>query len=167
MESEYSVGEKTNPKNRFLTGFAVGVGTTLVTTFVALVAFVYAFNGPQLAINTTVAETVRIDEPFVVGLETSNPHDEAIELSNIDIPNRLFEAFEVLSVSSASEDSPIGGFGSQTWYFDHTVQPGTNRVIELSLRPKQLGTQVIEFDVCNGYEICTMVTRPIEVQGSP
>ncbi len=150
--------------------FAVGVGTTLIATFIAIVAAVYFFTGPQLAVNITVAETVWVDEPFVLRLETSNPHDEAVELDNIDIPNRFFEAFGILSVSpAASTDSPIGGFGSQTWYFDHTVQPGQNRIVELTLQPNKPGSHVLELAVCNGYEDCSTVTRPIEVleQESP
>ena len=122
-------------------------------------------RAPQLAVNFTVAETAWVSEPFVVRLETSNPHDEAVVLSSVDIPNRFFEPFEILSVSpAASPDSPVGGFGSQTWYFEYTVQPGQNKTVELSVRPKKLGTHVLEFAVCNGYEDCTMVTRAIEVR---
>ncbi len=166
MESDYSmpIGSETTVKNRFWTGFAVGMGTMAALIVMAIIVVVAFFMGPQLAVDVNVAETVRIGEPFVVRLETSNPHEEAVELGNIDIPDRFFEAFEVLSVSpAASADSPIGGFGSQTWYFDSAVQPGQSRTVELSVQPNKLGNHVLELEVCNGYEDCSMVTRPIEV----
>ncbi len=166
MESDYSIpiGSETTVKSRFWTGFAVGMGTMVALVIMAIIIVVAFFIRPQLAVDVTVAEAVRIGEPFVVRLETSNPHEEVVELDNIDIPDRFFEAFEVLSVSpAASADSPIGGFGSQTWFFDSAVQPGENRTVELSVQPNELGNHVLELEVCNGYEDCTMVTRPIAV----
>ena len=172
MESGYPipVDSETTVKSRFWTGFAAGMGTTAALVVMAIVIINVFLIWPQLAVNVTVSETARVGEPFVVRLETSNPHDEAVELGNIDIPNRFFEAFEVLSVSpAASTDSPIGGFGSKTWYFHYTVQPGQNRIVELTLQPNKPGSHVLELEVCNRIEDCTMVTRPIEVleQESP
>ena len=143
------------------------MGTMVALVVMAIIYFAVFFTGPQLAVDVTVAEAVRMGEPFVVTLETSNPHDEAVELDNVDIPARFFEGFEALSVSpAASAGSPVGRL---IWYFDYTVQPGENRTVELSLQPKKLGSHALELEVRNGYEDCTMVARPIEVleQESP
>ena len=170
MVSNYPipVGSETTVKSKFWKGFAVGVGTTLGAIIIFLVIVNVFFIWPQLAVNVTVAETVLVGEPFLVTLETSNPHDEAVELDNIEMPNRVFEAFEVLSVSpAATADSPVNIFGFQVWYLESIVQPGQTQIVELTFQPNKLGSHVLEMKVCNGYEDCSAVILPIEVQESP
>ncbi len=158
-------GSEPTVKSKFWVGFAAGMGTMAVLAVGAVFALGVFFVRPELVINVTVAETVRLGEPFVVTLETSNPHDEAVEFDNIEMPNRVFEAFEVLSVSpAASPDSPTDIFGIHVWYFESMVQPGQTQTVELTLQPKQPGSHVLELTVCNGFEDCSTVTRSIEVQ---
>jgi len=155
-------------KSKFWMGFAAGMGTMVVLAVGAVFALGVFFVRPELVINVTVAETVRLGEPFVVTLETNNPHDEAVELDNIEMPNRVFEAFEVLSVSPAtSPDSPTDIFGIHVWYFESMVQPGQTQTVELTFQPNKPGTHVLEMKVCNGYGDCSAVTLPIEVQELP
>ncbi len=40
----------------------------------------------------------------------------------------------------AASDSPVGGFGTRTWYVDTDLPPGESRTIELTLRAVRLGT---------------------------
>ena len=168
MSTPIPVGSEPTVKDRFWKGFAAGMGTMAVLAVGAVFALGVFFVRPELAINVTVAETVRLGEPFVVTLETSNPHDEAVELNNIEMPSRVFEAFEVLSISpAATADSPMNIFGLQVWYFESIVQPGQTQTVELTFQPNKPGTHVLEMKVCNGYEDCSAVTLPIEVQELP
>ncbi len=52
----------------------------------------------------------------------SNPHTEDIVFDNLDIQDRFFGAFEVVSISPAAPyDCPVGGFSTQTWHYGTTV----------------------------------------------
>ncbi len=167
MSTPIPGGSEPTVKDRFWKGFAVGVGTTLVATSLAIVAL-SVYTGPQLVVDISFAETISVGEPFVVTVATSNPHDEAVELYNIEIPNQVLVAFELLSVSlAATPDSPVAIFGSQVWYFESIVQSGESRTVELTLQPNRPGSQVVELAVCNGYEDCATFTLLIEVQESP
>ena len=171
MGSDYPIpvaSSEPTAKSKFWVGFAAGMGTMAVLMVGVIVIFTVLSTRPQLAVNVTVAEAVWINEPFIVRIETSNPHDEAVELDNIEMPNRVFEVFEVLSVSpAASPDSPVDSFGIQVWYFESMVQPGQTQTVELTFQPNKPGSHVLELAVCNSYESCSAVTLPIEVQELP
>lgn len=145
---------------RFWSGFALGV----VSTLVGLFAVVLIFSGPRLAVALEVPEEIVVGQEFAVTVAVSNPHQESVVLDNLDIPNSFFEIFEVVSVSpAASSDSPVGGFGTQTWYYDRTLDPGGTYEIVLMLRPLEAGSHPIDMDVCNSYEDCTSLVTSLTV----
>lgn len=161
-------GAASTTSRTFWKGFAVGGATTLVLAIAGLIAIATWFTGPQLTIHVQMPDSVTAGEPFVIEIEASNPHSEAIELDNVDFPNGVLDYFEVVKVKPvASDDSPVGGLGSQTWYFDALLQPGDRRTVEFTVRAIQVGSPVIQFDVCNAYEDCTTVVRRIRVSLQP
>ncbi len=102
----------------FWKGFAVGGATAAVLVIAGVIAFGMWFTGPQLIVQVEMPDGVIRGEPFVIEIEASNPHSEAIELDNVDFPNGVLDYFEVVDVKPlASDDSPVGGLGSQTWSF--------------------------------------------------
>ena len=66
MSTPIPVGSEPTVKDRFWVGFAAGMGTMAVLAVGAVVALGVFFVRPELAINVTVAETVR---PLVEGVE--------------------------------------------------------------------------------------------------
>jgi hypothetical protein len=94
-----------------------------------------------------------------------NPHSSFVILDNVDIPSAFFESFEIVSVAPMpSEDSPVGGFGTKTWYFELEVPPTTTETITFELRPNARGRHVLEFEVCNSTEDCLSVVKAIEIR---
>ncbi len=161
-------GAASTTSRAFWKGFAVGGATTLVLAIAGAIAIGLWFTGPQLIVQVEMPDSVIRGEPFVIEIEASNPYSEAIELDNVDFPNGVLDYFEVVDVKPlASDDSPVGGFGSQTWYFRALLQPGDHRTVAFTVRAIQVGTPVIQFYVCNGYEDCTTVVRPIRVSLQP
>ncbi len=155
-------------RRTFWKGFAVGGVTTAVLAFVGAIAVTVWFTGPQLTIHVQMPDSVTAGEPFVIEIEASNPHSEAVELDNIDFPNGVLDYFEVVDVKPlASDGSPVGGFGTQTWYFKALLQPEDHHTVEFTVRAIQAGTPVIQFDVCTGYAGCTTVVRTIRVSLQP
>ncbi len=155
-------------RRTFWKGFAAGGATTFVLAIVGVIAVGMLFTGPQLDVQIQMPDSVTVGEPFVIEIEASNPHSEMIELDNVDFPNGVFDDLEVVDVNPvASDDSPISGFGSQTWYFEVPLQPGDRRTVEFTVRAIQVGSPVIQFYVCNGYEDCTTVVRRIRVSLPP
>lgn len=149
---------------RFWAGFALGVFTTIVVAVAAGVAITYLYTGPAPAVSVALPDAAVVGTGFTIVVDVSNPHSENVALGNLDIPDRFFESFEVSSVApEASAESPIGGFGSQTWFFDMELEPGASQRFTLSVTPIRPGTHVVEFDVCNSFEDCTRFVGAIDV----
>ena len=139
------------------------MGAGAVILVMAAVTF-FTLGGPQLNVSFDIPESVAIGKPFLVTIEVSNPHAEDLVLDSIDIPDRVFERFEFVStLPKASSDSPLGAFGTQTWYFRFPLQPGESKAIELELLPQEIGTHLVELAVCGPWAQCSPVSRPIEV----
>ena len=150
----------------FWAGVAVGAGGMLVLGSATLVGIGTLLTGPQLALQVTIPDTVLVAEPFVIEIDLSNPHHEAVTFDNLDIPDRILGTFDVLDVEpSASSASPIGGFGSQTWYFESEVPPGGRRAVKVRMRARRTGPAPVQFDICNAYEDCSTVVRSVYVVG--
>ena len=150
---------------RFWAGFGLGVLSTVVVAIAGLIAFATFFTGPMPAMSVQLPEEVVLGDEFPLTVDVSNPHTEDIVLGNIDIPNRFFETFEIVSISPApSEESPVGGFGTQTWYFLWELSPGSSFQIIVNLKALKSGIHPVEFDVCNSYQDCTTFVGVIEVR---
>ena len=161
-------GAASTTSRTFWKGFAVGGATTAVFAIAGAIAIGLWFTGPQLIVQVEMPDSVIRGEPFVIEIEASNPHSEAIELNNVDFPHGVFDDFEVVDVNPlASRESPVRWPGGQTWYFDALLQPGDRRRVEFTVRAVQVGSPVIQFDVCNAYEDCTTVVRRIRVSLQP
>lgn len=149
---------------RFWLGFLLGV----VSTVVALTAVFAVLTGPRLAASLDFPSEIFVGQDFSMTVVLSNPHQESVVFDNLDIPDGFFEVFEIVSVSpSASSGSPIGGFGSKTWYYDRALDPGGTYDVVLVLRPLAAGTHPIEMDVCNSYEDCTSLVTAVTVAARP
>ena len=161
-------GAASTSSRTFWKGFAVGGATTLVLAIAGVIAAATWFTGPQLIIHVQMPDSVTAGEPFVIEIEASNPHSEAVELDNVDFPHGVLDDFEVVDVNPlASRESPVRWPGGQAWYFDALLQPGDRRTVEFTVRAIQVGSPVIQFDVCNAYERCTTVVREIRVSLQP
>ncbi len=150
---------------RFWAGFGLGVLSTVVVGIAGVIAIATFFTGPMPAVSVQLPEEVVLGDEFPLTLDVSNPHSEDVVLDNVDIPNRFFETFEIVSISPApSEGSPVGGLGTQTWYFDRELSPGGSYQITLNLKALKSGIHPVEFDVCNSYQDCTTFVGVIEVR---
>jgi hypothetical protein len=147
----------------FWVGFVVGVGATLAALVVAIVVFATLLTGPQLAVQVEMPDSVARGDTFVVLIEASNPHDREVELDNIDIPDRVLESFQFVSVNVPTSGEPLGGLGTETWFFDLTVPSGSRETLEFDVKAIRAGSAVMQFDVCNAYEVCTTIVRPINI----
>lgn len=97
-------------------------------------------------------------------INARNPHTQALELDNIDVPDRVFEHFELLGMSSqASDDSPLGGGGTQTWFFELPLGPGGTVVITFEAQALEVGHHVVELSVCTFNQDCASVVHDIDV----
>ena len=147
------------------TGFGLGVLSTVVVGIAGLIAFGIFYTGPMLAISVQLPEEVVLGDEFSLTVDVSNPHNEDVVLSNLDIPNRFFETFEIVLISpAASEESPFGDFRTQTWYFFRELNPGSSFQIIVNLKALKSGIHPVEFDVCNYYQQCTTFVGVIEVR---
>ena len=146
---------------KFIAGFFAGC----VATSIGIIALGVFWTSPALDASAEIPDTVAIGTTFLMPVSAFNPHDQMVVLDNVDIPNEFFESFEVVSVSpTPTEESPIGGFGTQTWYFEIEVAPGATETAVFELRPIAKGRPVIEFTVCNSTEDCSAVVQAIEIQ---
>lgn len=144
-----------------MTGFA----SAMLLALAGLVGLGFLLTGPQLDVQVSLPDSALRNEAFAVTIEIANPHAETVELDNLDIPDRVFDRFEVLDVDpAASPESPVGGLGSQTWFYDLPVEPGGRQTVELTVRGTRSGAAVFEIDVCNEREDCTSVARPVLVE---
>ena len=160
-------GAASTTSRTFWKGFAVGGATTAVLGIAGVIALLTWFTGPQLIVQVEMPDGVIRGEPFVIEIEASNPHSEAIKLNTVDFPNGVLDYFEVVNVKPlASDDSPVGGLGSQTWFFGALLQPGDRRAVEFTVRAIQVGNPVIQFDVCT-FTDCTTLVRRIRVSQQP
>ncbi len=129
-----------------------------------MIALSTLFTGPMPAVSVQLPEQIALGAEFPLTLDVSNPHGEDVVLDNVDIPDRVFERFEVAAVSPvASNDSPVGGLGTQAWFFDREIRPGHSFRITMGLKALQTGVHPVESDVCNSYEDCTTFVGVIEV----
>ncbi len=152
---------------RFWAGFGLGVLSTIVVGIAAIIAFGMFFTGPMVIVSVQAPDIAEVGISFPVVLEISNPHSENVALDNIDVPDRNFEIFEIISITPGPiEGSPVGGFGTQTYYMELELKPGASERITLEVRAIEPGNHTLEFDVCNSYEDCSRVVSSIEVSGS-
>ena len=116
-------------------------------------------------VTVEIPTSAKLDGSFSINIVAFNPHSELTTLDNIDIPDAFFESFEVVSVTpTPSEDSPVGGFGTKTWDFDLEIPSAATETITFQVLPTARGRHVIEFEVCNATEDCSVVVRAIEIE---
>jgi len=140
-------------------GFVLGVAVTIAGIF----AFVSLFTGPSLIVKASAPASATLEGPVVITIEATNPHDDPVILHNVDVPNKFFQNLDIVAVRpSPSPESPFGGIGSQTWYFEISVPPQETRTVELDVVAKHPGAHVAEFSVCNPYADCSLIVVPIE-----
>ncbi len=138
-------------------GFVLGVAVTIAGSFAVL----SLFTGPSLIVKASASAT--LEGPVLITIEVTNPHDDPVILDNVDVPNKFFQNLDIVAVRpNPSPDSPLDGFGSQTWYFEISVPPQETRTVELDVVAKHPGAHVAEFYVCNSYEDCSLIVVPIE-----
>jgi hypothetical protein len=134
-------------------------------TTLGFLAIAFLWTSPSLDVGLEIPTSAEPGGSFAMNVVAFNPHSEVATLDNVDIPNAFFESFEVVSVTpTPSEGSPVGGFGTQTWFFDLEVPPTTTKTITFVVRPTAQGHQVIEFQVCNSTENCSSVVKAIEIR---
>ncbi len=140
-------------------GFVLGVAVTIA----GVIALAVLFTGPALIVKASAPASAMLDGPVLITIEATNPHDDPVILDNVDAPNKFFQNLDIVAVRpSPSPESPVGGFGSQTWYFEISVPPQETRTVELDVVAKHPGAHVAEFRVCNSYEDCSLIVVPIE-----
>ncbi len=146
----------------FLSGYAAGFVSAGVVALLGLVAFGVFFTGPALDVGASSPDSVSVGENFALTILVENPHKEQVELDNIDFPDRFFEVFEIQAINP-DIGSPTGGFGTKTWFPEHSLDPLSSIELTLDVWPRVSGTHVIEFEVCNNFADCSQVARGIEV----
>ncbi len=140
-------------------GFVLGVAVTIAGGY----ALLTLFTGPVLIVNASAPASATLEGPILIAIAATNPHDDPVILQFIDVPNRFFENLEIVAVRpSPSPESPVGGFGTKSWFFEITVAPHETRTVELDVIAKHPGAHVAEFDVCNFYGECSSIVVPIE-----
>ncbi len=144
-------------------GFGVGLATAVAAAIGLILAFAYFFTGPALAVVATAPSTVVMGETFTLSIEVRNPHDAAVELNSIDVPQRVLNHFKITATSPEQLGEPVGGLGSLTWYPEQVLEPGSSEVIEFEVEPLNPGRQVLELEVCNDFQDCSQIVRVIEV----
>ncbi len=146
---------------RFAAGFVAGS----VVTLLGVLALAFWWTSPSLDVGVEIPTSAELGGSFSMNILAFNPHSKLVTLDNVDIPNAFFESFEVVSVTPmASGDSPVGGLGTKTWYFDLEVPSTTTKTITFEVRPTAWGRHVIEFDVCNSTGDCSSVAKAIEIR---
>ncbi len=140
-------------------GFVLGVAVTIAGGY----ALLTLFTGPALIVNVSAPASATLEGPVLITIEATNPHDDAVILDNVDVPDRFFQNLDIVAVRpSPSPESPVRGLFSQTWYFEISVPPQETRTVELDVVAKHPGAHVAEFDVCNFYAECSSIVVPIE-----
>lgn len=146
-------------------GFLAGVGL-----FVAAAWIWYGPDSPgttYFAVEVEAPAQAVVDQPFTVQVHASNPHALPLQLSDLDFPDAVFSFLtHESSTPAATLDSPVGGLGTQTYYYEAPVQPGALLQVELKFVPTKAGRGILQFDVCTGDQACTNVTRSILVKTS-
>jgi hypothetical protein len=150
---------------KFLLGFVVGVVVGVVLTLVFFVV-VGLQSGPTLVSTIYAPEQVRIGEPFVMRIVSSNPHDAEVQLYSVDIDDSFLELFEVVAIEPQPTDSMrIPFLDQRSWFFERDVQPGDSLAVTFTLSPLQAGVPVGNVEVCNAAVDCIPVSFDIEVVG--
>jgi len=150
--------------SKILLGIAVGIALTVL----AATAFFTLVTGPELSVRVSAPTSALVGKPFKVVLLVSNPHNEAVTLHSVDIDDEALEELRVVAVvPEASQDSPVGGFGYQTWYFEEEMPPASEKTIEFEFVAHSPGSHQIPFDVCNWYQDCSRTPISLVVVESP
>lgn len=106
-------------------GIVIGIAAGLLVAIAGITGFSLWWTSPIPDVTAEIPPSVALDQRFNIDILVSNPHDETVVLSNVDIPSEFFASFEVVGVRPVPADpDPLGGFGSQTWYFDMVIAPG-------------------------------------------
>jgi hypothetical protein len=75
---------------------------------------------------------------------------------------------EILDVSPAtSDDSPLGGGGTETWFFEHPLGPGASVIVLFEARALDVGRHVIELAACTFEQDCASVAHVLNVVEGP
>ena len=120
--------------------FAAGFFTGITVTILGILALAFWWTSPLPDIGVEIPTSVELGASFSMNIVAFNPHSKLVTIDNVDIPSAFFESFEVVSVTPIpSEDSPIGGLGTKTWYFDLEVPPTTTKTITFEVRPTARG----------------------------
>ncbi|NND60846.1 MAG: hypothetical protein HKN49_11325 [Gammaproteobacteria bacterium] len=146
---------------KFFIGLAAGFVLGILVCVGGLLLFGMSYTGPQLHAAATVPDAVVAGEDFEMIIEVSNPHDEVVEFDNFDVADEIFEQFSLEPALNVGE--AVGGFGSQTWYFDQSIEPGKTEKYTFYARAANPGIQVLTFDICNSYEDCTTLVVEVNV----
>ena len=145
--------------------FAAGFFTGVAVLILGVMGIAFWWTSPLLAVTWEIPASAKLGGSFSMDIVAFNPHSELATLDNVDIPDAFFELFEVVSVTpTPSEDSPVGGFGTKTWYFDLEIPSSTTETITFQVRPTARGRHVIEFEVCNATEDCSLVAGAIQIE---
>lgn len=146
-------------------GAIIGFAAGIIMAVAAMAGFAFWWTSPIPDVTAEIPDSVVLDQRFEISILVSNPHDEALVLSNVDIPDEFFTSFNVVGVWPMPADSdPLRGLGSQTWFFELEIPLGDEQVITFEVLPFMTGDHVIEFDVCNATEDCTRIVRAIAVE---
>ncbi|MEL7536934.1 MAG: hypothetical protein AAFZ58_16200 [Pseudomonadota bacterium] len=145
----------------FVVGAATGVAGTIALVVAGLVWFGSSFTGPMLAVTAEIPTTAVVGQPFDVEFTIRNPHDEAVEFDNFDVPDRTLDDFDIRAAQPM--DDSVSGFGSRTWFFDQDIPPGGQVTYRYTIEPLAAGERVFEAYVCNHYEDCTSVLETVDV----
>jgi hypothetical protein len=99
-----------------------------------------------------------------VGLLIGHDDAETLQFNDLDVPDEFFDNFKIESISPpASPDSPVGGFGAQTYCYEIDIPPGEQRRVELTVVATRAGKHSMTFDVCSSY-VCSTIWRTVEVK---
>ena len=160
LGTPYPYIEKPNTLRVFMFGFAAGIGTAVL----ALVLLAMVWTGPKLAVQVSMPKVVGAKTPFTIEVVVGNPHDEELSFSDLTFPDRVLEKFRIESLSPpASTESPVGGLGIQTYFYELTLPPESEEAIEIVVLPTIPGSHLMEFDVCNAFQDCVTTLRRIQV----
>ena len=154
----------TQARISFWAGCGIGAVAVLAAGAVLERCDTTTLYGPHLALEVTMPDRVVVGDPFSIALNARNPHPDELELDNIDVPERVLEHVAFLGMSpQASEDSPLGGGGTQTWFFETPLGPGASAGVTIEAQALEVGRHVVELAVCTFDQDCASVVRELDV----
>ena len=130
-------------------------------------AFPSWFLSSPFDVSVSAPAQAEVGSAFPISFRVVNGASDIELLSNLDIPDAFFAVFEVMSVTpEASQDSPEGGLGSQTWYFERSMEPGAEIEVVVQVKAHEPGTHLGHFELCNAREECFTHDLSIQVDAT-